>query len=236
MTTALIPLEPATPGDAGTRILNISANLLPPEIVAARRARLARHRVLAAVAVVALLCVAWYAQSYYAKRQAETDLATATTSVSDLQAEQRTFGDTIRVQSQTAALDQQLAAVMASDLDWGALLATLRTAGAASKIQLDGINGTLASAEAAGTAVTTVLPGASDEAAIGSIQLTGTAPDQRAVAAYAEALGRQSVLTNPYVSAVAGAEDGVSFSLSVDIPPAALCGRFTVACPTPAGN
>jgi hypothetical protein len=45
------------------------------------------------------------------------------------------------------------------------------------------------------------------------------------------------VVTNPYVTSVASADEGgVSFSLKAAITSAALCGRFTVECKSSGGN
>jgi hypothetical protein len=68
--------------------------------------------------------------------------------------------------------------------------------------------------------------------------VTGSGPDRQAVASYVEALGKQTLFTNPYVTSVATKEDGggVTFSLTVDITQASLCGRFTSECKSPGGK
>src|SRR4029450_4255681 len=99
--------------------------------------------------------------------------------------------------------------------------------GSPSRIAIEGVNGTMSvDAEAGSTA--TALPGTDAVASIGALTVTGTGPDKKAVATYVEALGKQSVLTNPFVTSVTTAEDGgVTFSLKVGVTTAALCGRFT---------
>jgi hypothetical protein len=135
------------------------------------------------------------------------------------------------VQNEIAALNGQLSTVMADDLDWSALLDTVRDAGTPSGIEVDGVNGRLAGADGADTAQSNSLPGASTVAAIGTLTITGSAPDKDAVAEYVEALARRTVVANPYVTTVAtDVTEGVTFSLTADITQTALCGRFTVAC------
>jgi hypothetical protein len=238
MTTTLIPLDPAMSAQRSTRILTISANLLPDEIIAARQARRTRGWVIVAVALTACLCAAWFAYALHQKQDADKELALAAAEVSDLQRDQREFSETVRVQADTALLTQQLTAVMANDLDWAALLATLRSTGTPSRIEIAGVNGALSAAGAAGSTETSnVLPSADAVTAIGSLTVTGEAPDKKAVAAYVDALGNQSVVANPFVTSVASTEGGgVTFSLRVDITPTALCGRFTVKCKTTGGN
>lgn len=228
MSTTLIPLNPAVTPVQSTRILTISANLLPEEVVAARQARRTRGLVLIVVALVAALCVSWFGLAYHQKQQADEDLTAATTAVTDLQNDQREFTETLQVQADTKRLNEQLTAVMADDLDWAALLTTLRDAGAPD-ITISGVNGRLSKSDNASSS-TTVLPGSATDT-VGSLVVSGKGPDKRAVAAYVDALARQTVVTNPYVTSVASEEEGgVTFSLRVDITHAALCGRFTTAC------
>ena len=236
MTTTLIPSDPATSPQWSNRTLTISADLLPEEIVAARRVRRTRGWVIVAVVVVAGLCAAWFAFALHEKQNADDELTVATTEVTDLQRDQREFSDTVRVQADTALINERLQTVMAGDLDWAALLAALRSAGTPSRITLTGVDNTLNATDATTTA--NPLPRANAVGSVGSILLTGTAPDKKAVAAYADALAKQSVVTNPYITDVATDENGggVTFSLKADIPKTSLCGRFTVPCKTSGGN
>jgi hypothetical protein len=217
------------------RVLNISASLLPEDIVAARQARRTRGLVVVAVAVVAGLCAAWFAVAYHQKQEADQARIKASAAVTALQSDQREFTETLQVQADTKLLNEQLAAVMANDLDWAALLAALRSAGAPSGITVSGVNGQLTASDDAAATVK-VLPGSATDT-VGSLLVSGAGPDKKAVAAYVEALGRRSVVTNPYVTSVASDDSGgVTFSLRVDITRAALCGRFTTACTNSGGN
>jgi hypothetical protein len=235
MSTALIPLDPATTVQRSTRILGISANLLPEEIVAARRARRTRGWVFVVVAIVAVLCASWFALAFHQKREAQQELDAAKSTVAGLQGAQKEFDETLKVQADTKLLNEQLRVVMGNDLDWAALLATLRNAGAPSHITVDGVNGQLNVAKET-EATTNVLPGSATDT-VGTLVVTGGGPDKKAVAAYVDALGKQSVVTNPFVTSVASdTSGGVTFSLRLDIKRTALCGRFTTACKTSGGN
>jgi Tfp pilus assembly protein PilN len=235
MSTTLIPLDPATTTQRSTRILSISADLLPEEIVAARRARRTRGLVFVVVAIVAVLCASWFVLALHGKREAQQELDAAKSTVADLQRDQKEFDETLKVQADTKQLNDQLRAVMAEDLDWAALLATLRNAGAPSHITVEGVNGRLNTAEDTESKAS-VLPGSATDT-VGTLVVTGAGPDKKAVAAYVDALGKQSVVTNPYLTSVASDKSGgVTFSLRLAIKRAALCGRFTTACETPGGN
>ena len=229
MSTTLIPLDPALTSAQSTRLLSISADLLPEEIVAARQASRSRSLVLMVIAVVALLCAVWFVLEYNQKQQADEELTDASAAVTQLQQDQREFTETLQVQADTRQLNTQLKAVMGNDLDWAGLLPTLRRAGSPSNIGISDVTGNVDAADAAPTTATQ-LPGSATDT-VGSVLITGTAPDKTAVAAYVDALGRQSVVTNPYVTSVASDKDGgVTFSLKIDLTRAALCGRFTTDC------
>ena len=235
MSTTLIPLDPAISLEQSTRILTISARLLPQEIVAARQARRTRGWVIVFVAIVAALCGAWFLQARYQTQQADQELTAALAEVTDLQRDQRQFSETVRVRADTATLTRQLTAVMASDLDWAALLDALRSAGTPSRVKIVSVNGKLATADAADSV--NALPSTDTVGVVGSLLVTGTAPDKKAVAAYVDALGAESLVANPYVTSVAASDKGgVTFSLKADITPKSLCGRFTVKCASPGGN
>ncbi|GID95951.1 hypothetical protein Adi01nite_53630 [Amorphoplanes digitatis] len=215
------------------RILTISASLLPEEISAARRARRAGLWVAVVVVLVAGLCAAWFTVAYQQTRAAESDLEAASVAVADLQRKQAEYSETVRIQNGIATLSGQLKAVMANDLDWDAMLDTVRHAGTRSGIQVDGVNGRLNTADGAAATEANPLPGTSTEPLVGSLVVTGTGPDKRAVAAYVDALAKETVLANPFVTSVTREgenEDRVTFSLTADITQAALCGRFTTKC------
>jgi hypothetical protein len=125
---------------------------------------------------------------------------------------------------------------MANDLDWAALLDTLRSTGASSGVRIDGVNGRLDAADSGETSPSNTLPSTNTATSIGSLMVTGSGPDKQAVAAYADALAKQTTVTNPYVTSVATDDAGVTFSLTVDIAQASLCGRFTTECKSPGGN
>ncbi|MEU7907043.1 PilN domain-containing protein [Actinoplanes sp. NPDC049118] len=235
MATTLLPIDPAVSPQRVNRILTISASLLPEEVTSARRARRAGILVAVVVALVAGLCAAWFAVAYQQTQAAERDLEAASVEVTNQQRQQAEYSDTVRVQERIKTLDSQLKAAMANDLDWDALLDTVRNTGKRSGITVEGVNGKLNATDGSDAKDSSTLPGSSNGTSVGSIVVTGTGKDKRAVAAYADALAKETTVTNPYVTVVATQEEGdkkvVSFSLTADITEAALCGRFTEKCP-----
>jgi Tfp pilus assembly protein PilN len=237
MSTTLIPLDPATNPMQSARMLSIAANLLPEEVIAGRRAKQSRTYVIIALVLVAALCAGWFAYEAHEKRVAEDELNAANDTVTSLQRDQKGFAETLQVKADTTVRTEQLNTVMANDLDWAAMLDTLRASGTPSKVTVDGVNGTMDSPDNT-TSTTAVLPGSATGTTVGELVINGWAPDKKAVAAYADALAKQTVLTNPYVTTVAKNEErgGVTFSLKAEITSASLCGRFTTACKSTGGK
>lgn len=232
MATTLMPNDPATSPQHVSRLLTISARLLPEEIVAARRARRTRNWVLVILVLVVALLAGWYLRAVDEKNDADEELQVLAIQVTDLQRSlNKDYADVVDVRSQTTTLDKQLKTVMADDLPWAVLLDTLIRAAAAEDVQLTGISGSLTPDAAAATSGTgTALPSTSGATTIGTLTLTGTAPDKRSVAAFVVRLGTLRTLANPYLTSATEADNGVQYSLQVDITDASRCGRFTTAC------
>lgn len=234
--TTLMPLDPALSPQQVTRVLSISADLLPEEIVAARRAHRTRAWVLAMVGVVVLALAGWYMIADRTARDANTDLEAVTVQQTRLQRTQADYAEVVNTQSDSAAIANQLKTLMANDMQWADLIETLRDTGTANDATVEGIAAALNAADGSGSGSTS-LPSASGAASVGTVTVTGTAQDKPSVARYVEALDDISAIANPYVTSVSQNEDGtVKFALTVDITARALCGRFTTKCTTSGGK
>jgi hypothetical protein len=236
-TTTLMPLDPALSPQRVSRLLTISANLLPEEIVAGRRARRARGVVLVALLVVVALLAGWYVYARQRVRLADAELSDITTEVTTLQRSQSRYAEVVDVQNQTNTIGKQLGTLLANDLPWATLLNTLRDTGADSGVTVLGVTGTLNSdTKGAQTTAAGALPSASKSNSIGTLTITGTGPDKPSIAGYVDALGRLSTVANPYLTNASQTANDVAFSVTVDITAKALCGRFTTKCKTSGGN
>jgi type IV pilus assembly protein PilN len=236
-TTTLMPLDPALSPQRVSRLLTISANLLPEEIVAGRRARRSRAVVLVALLVVVALLGSWYVYARHEVRVAKEERAVITTEATTLQSSQGRYTEVVDVQNQTNLIAKQLSTLLANDLPWAALLTTLRDTANNSGVTVLGVIGTLnggttgAQTTAAGT-----LPSTSKSNTIGTLTITGTGPDKPSIAGYVDALGDLPMLANPYLTNVSQTTSDVTFSITVDITAKARCGRFTTKCTTTGGK
>jgi Tfp pilus assembly protein PilN len=230
-TTTLMPLDPEMSPQRIARVLTISADLLPAEIVAARRARRTRNGVLIVLVLVLAALGGWFLLADRDLRQANDELADAGRQTSALQREQAKHSQVVTVKNDTDAISGQLRTLLGSDLPWATLLDTLRTTGTAAGVKVEGVSGTLNSE--ADKASPTGLPSSTDASTIGKITITGSAGDKPSVARYVDSLGALTTVANPYLTSVTqDKQNGVTFSLSIDITSEALCGRFTTACKT----
>ena len=234
-TTALMPLDPAVSPDRVNRIPTISANLLPDEVVAARRGRSARRAVLGVVILVVALIATWYV---YAARQvqvATNDLDSVTNQAADLQRSQVRYAGVVSVESQTRTISKQLNTLLGNDMSWATLLNTLRDTGEAASVTVTGINGGL-TRTVSGTPDTVTLPTAKKVTVIGSLIVTGSAPDKPSIAKYVDALGKIGTLSSPYLTNASENNGLLSFSITVDVTAQSRCGRFTKACANSGGK
>jgi Tfp pilus assembly protein PilN len=216
--TNLAPL--AMPDEHSLRVPDIAADLLPVEVFEARRGRQVRRFVLGALAVFTLLLGGWYAVATYQTVVARNALEGAQDDAQRLTLRQRAYADLVTAQAESTAINSQLAALMADDLQWAKLLSSLQDA-APSGVRLTGVTGALSTGTAAGTSTGTPAN------AIGSLNLTGTAGTKALVAAYVDALGKVAGVANPLLGDITTQGTTLNFTIRMDIMKAALGGRYT---------
>ena len=232
--TTLMPLDPAMSPQHVARVLTISADLLPDEITAARRARSTRAWVLAVVGVVVLGLLGWFLVADNDTQHANDDLDQVTAQQARLQRKQAEYAKVVNTQSENTTITKELTTLMANDLQWAALIDAIRDTGDDTDAKVQGIAAALQEAAPSGG---TALPTTSGAATIGAITVTGSAPDKPSVAQFTEQLNKVNALANAYVTTVTQKDDKtVDFTLTVDITSRAQCGRFTTKCKTTGGN
>jgi Tfp pilus assembly protein PilN len=235
MSTITLPQSPppapeptyATTGPA--RVVVIRADLLPEELIASRRLiGLKRNVALALVALLVLL-VAWYAFSVWSTSKAKHDLGGIEQKAAQLQHQQAAYTPLVTAQSESAQISTALQKVMAGDLQWKNMLGVLRNS-ATHGITVDSIDATMTSGAAgagaaAGNAGLGVL-NQSGKQQVGTLTITGTAPDKNTVAAYVDTLAKVTGLAAPFPASLTDAGGSFSFSVSVIITSDALGGRY----------
>lgn len=231
MATTILP--PAPPPESHTapssaRFVTINADLLPPEITAKRRLAHLKRRILFGLVALVVVLVAWYALAMLRTSQANSDLSSAQHQNRVLQVQQQQFGPLVAAQAKSAAIKTQLTKLMIGDVRWKDMLATLRQ-NATPGIQITSISASMSSgalaAGSGGDAGLGVL-NESGKRPVGTLAITGTAPDKNAVAAYVDKLSQVTGLAAPFPASVTGDKGALIFTVNVIITSDALGGRY----------
>jgi Tfp pilus assembly protein PilN len=226
MATTLLPPEPPAADERAPRMLAITANLLPPEIVDSRRARKVRRIVLSALAAFVVALGGWYTLTSYQTSVARAELADAQGDVERLSQQQKRFTNLVKTQNESRAIGTQLSTLLANDVRWSRLLSSLQGA-LPQDVQVGSVTGALTSAaNATAGSADSRLPNTSPHKLIGTVTVTGTAASKASVAAYLDALAKASGLANPSLANVTEQDQAYEFTLRLDVTASALSGRY----------
>lgn len=202
----------------------IYADLLPTEVFISRRTRqIGRYAVFALVLVTVLLGL-WYGTEVLRTGVQENERDDVLDRVQSIRAQQARFDDLVGMQRQSAAIQTQLATLMANDLVWSNLTGAVAAA-AGDEIDLIGLT---AGVPAAGAALPTTpnLIGPPSVKTIGTLTITGVGPDKGVIARYVDALDEVPGLANAFLTNASQGENGVEFTVRVDITAGALDNRY----------
>ncbi len=229
MATTLTPSQPTIPAERTLRSLPIAANLLPEEIIESRRVRTYRRAVIAVLVVVVVVVGGWYGAASYQTAGQRSNLARVQDDVRRLQRERNSYADVISAQAESQAIKTQLSSLLAGDLQWATLLATLQQV-APEGVQLISVSGEL-TAPAAGNATggpgDAQLPSTSSDKAVGTLTVAGSGTSKEAIAGYVDALMTAPGIGNPMLGDVILQDDVLRFTVRLEITSASLGGRFT---------
>lgn len=221
MSVVLMPVDTAATAHA-MRVLPIITNLLPPEIVDARRARRAQRTVLTALVVFAVLLCGWYGVAAYQTSIMDTELDRATAEIQQVRVQQQQYGEVTRVQGESRAITDALSAVIAEDLQWSELFPALRAPADRAGIQISKIAGELAPVGGAPGAV----PSAVSDRTVGTVTITGSGTSKTQVADYVRTLATVPNVANPLLGSVIATSEAVNFTVTIDVTAGALSGRY----------
>lgn len=230
------PPPAPTPAPAPARTADIYTNLMPYEIIAARRTRQAQRRVLIGLLGVFVLVVVSFAATWLQTHNAQSTLSDEKAKTKSLMTKQKSFDALVTAQNETIRIRATLRSLMVGDVQWTPLLQHLQES-APTGVKLTNATGTITSGAAGSASSGGSAAGGLDvlnntgEQPIGTLTITGTAPDKNSVAAMVDKLSSVDGLAAPFPANVAGVKGNVTFSINVILTSKLLGGRFS---PTPA--
>lgn len=212
----------------------IVADLLPPEVLAARRVRVLRKLVVAGLAVVLLLGVGGYGYAYWKGRSAASDLRAAQDRTAQLQSEQSKYGGVVQLQNEAAEIKSQLGGLLATDVDLPKL-ATSIEALSPSPAGITKLDVEVAGASAqAGTssADSSAVLDTSGHLHIGTVTVTGTVRSIDRVATYVTRLSRLPGIVEVFPSNQQNDGKLVTYSIEMTMTDQLYSNRYAAAATT----
>jgi hypothetical protein len=209
----------------------IAANLIPPELIAARRLRSLRKLLTAGIAVLLLIGGFGYYLAATESSTAAADLTSAQGRTTQLLDQSRGYADVIAIQGTISDVHSQLAQVMSADVDMAALMGELSSAlPETMKINQESI--TISPAGAAGEESGTGAAGGLDTSGlprIGTITIVGTGQTLDDLSDYLDRLRAIEGLVDvlPVSNSLSGTS-GTEFNVTAGLTDAALSHRFDI--------
>ncbi|HEY0188563.1 MAG TPA: fimbrial assembly protein [Cellulomonas sp.] len=158
-------------------------NLLPPEVLAAKGARVVRRWLAVGLVLVLGLCGAGYAGSLLVESGAQDDLESAQAETAAIQAETLTYAEVPQVRAELDRAEEAEQLGMGVEVQWGSYLGAVSVL-LPDGISLEGFTVTESSPMEAATLSTDVL----QDPAVGSIQLVGRSSTLPDTASWIEAM------------------------------------------------
>ena len=214
----------------------IVANLIPPELLQARRVRALQK--LVGILLVLLLLVAGAGGGYAMLRShhASQQLSVEQNRTSQLLADQNRYRGITEIQGNVAQVRSQLAQLMAMDVDTSALLVALvmqlPSGGTVSQLALTIAAPTPTAPNNIGASVLDT----SSQLHIGTITISGQVQKVADVATYVNRLSAIPGLVNPYPATSTANDTGVQFTVQLSINDSLLSKRYALSSGSTTGG
>lgn len=169
----------------------IVVNLLPPEVLAARRVRVIRKLILSGVGVIVLIAALAYGYAYWQVHTASNQLAAAEAQTAQLQHSQLKYSPVLALQAETSHIKDELAGVTSANVDLPILVAKV-IALSPNPSQLTKVDVEVTAAAPATSAVSSASGSGSLDTSgrthIGTVTITGTSRSMVQVSRYVHRL------------------------------------------------
>lgn len=193
----------------------IVTNLMPPEILAARKLRVLRRLLVAVLIVIVLLVLAAYGLAWRQHRAAADELATAQDRTASLQRSQAKYQGAVKIQKGIDSIDQALAGMLSTDADTAAIVGAVR-AQLPSGMSINQYSLMMNKAGSSGGNSAETLD-TSGVTHIGTITLSGNAQSLTAVSQFVDNLNSIRGVVQPYPASNTEADKGVTWSIQLTL-------------------
>jgi Tfp pilus assembly protein PilN len=204
----------------------IVANLIPPELLQARRARALRKLVTAVLCLLLVLAGAGTGYAMYRSHQAAQSLAAEQSRTSQLVQEKNRYSAVTQIQGDVAQVKTQLATLMGMDVDSAALidavLKQLPVGASVTQMALTIAEPTPTAANNNGASALDT----SGQSHIGTITISGQALTVTDVALFVTRLNTLKGLVSPYPTANTVNDTGVQFTVQLAVNDSVLSHRY----------
>lgn len=196
----------------------IVTNLIPPELLAARKLRVVRRILLAALGAVALLLVATYVLSMHQHSVAQSDLADAQDRTTSLTASQNQYSAGVQVQSSIDSITKSLGALMTTDVDTATLFGELRAA-LPSDMTINRMSLSLNknAMDSAGNSNPAAVVDTQPDAHIGTVTLSGGADSIVRVTQFVDRLSSVTGVVQAYPANVSQTDGKTTWSITLTV-------------------
>jgi Tfp pilus assembly protein PilN len=232
--TALLTPPDATPADSEppvrefSELIRVHANLLPEEIIAARRLVHLKRRLGIGLAALVVLLALGFGYSWWQTNNAQDDLTAEQSRSLAMTGQIQQYAPLVEAQAKTSQLQGEIATAMTGDVQWSRLIATLNksTSGTLAVTSIDGVMDAASATVPTGGDSTNPLNNSGLQV-VGSLTITGKTPDYKSVAAFVETLSKVRGLAVVDPGSVSSDSGGYTFTVTLSLTTDALGGRFT---------
>jgi hypothetical protein len=232
-------MAPPTPKEVWNSMpgWGIVANLLPPEIIAARRIRVLRKRIVTALIAVVVLCIAGYGYAFWQAHTATSALSSERAQTSQLEREKGNYAEVVKIQGSIASVQKQISSLLGNDVDFAKLLASV-VSQAPTGVAVSQLSVTInpSTSIAAGAAVGGGILDTSGRKHIGSILLTGQASTVGQVADFVDRLSKVPGLVGVLPTSQQANGKAVQFAVQLIPTDQVLSHRYDAATTTTIGG
>lgn len=214
----------------------IVANLIPPELLQARRARSLRKLVTAGLCVLLLLAGVGGGYAKLRSHEAAQSLAAEQSRTSQLVVQQNRYSTVTRIQGDVGQVKLQLAQLMGMDVDSAGLvnelLSELPTGATVTQLSLTVAAPSLTSANNTGASALDT----STQPHIGTIAISGEARSVADVALLVSRLGALKGVVDPYPTTNTVNDTGTQFTIQLAINDSLLWHRYDMSSTAGSGT